>query len=536
MQLGELLVLHGAVTQDQLDQALDRQKTDGGLLGENLVALGSITDEQLREIVEFFPRYPKTLEETGLSFNFLFNLLLKTMYVQDIETPSKATESLKISSSIINDLLEVARERNLVEVLGSSGVTLASELRHSLTQLGRDWATEYLDLCQHVGPAPVILEDYCNQIQRQAIGTEQVGRELLTERLSHLVLKPHLIEELGPAVNSGRGILIYGPPGNGKTSIAEAIGKSFSGIVYVPHAIEVDGQIVKVFDSTLHKEVTLEDRVKAKEDEEESIFLEKEDNNSFIREENYDPRWVACQRPILVSGGELTLGMLDLSFNPYSKIYEAPLQVKAMNGVFLLDDFGRQQAKPADLLNRWIIPLEKCVDYLALQTGTKFSIPFDELVIFSTNLSPEDLMDEAFLRRIPYKIEMTSPSREDFTKIFENLCEQAKIEIPDGIMDFMFKSYYEPNNVDLASHHPGFIVERIKDRCRFTSGVPHLDEDLVTFALQNLSIKREIQPVSINGAASNGAATNAKGEDAAGPNGSHGSNGAPADEIKPLSS
>lgn len=523
MQLGELLVLHGAVTQEQVDQALDRQKTHGGLLGESLVALGALTEEEMREIIEFFPRYPKTLEDTGLSFNFLFNLLLKTMYVQDLETPSEATESLKISSTIINELLEVARDRNLVEVLGSSGDTLASELRHGLTQLGRDWATEYLDLCQHVGPAPVTLEDYCAQIQRQAIGTEQVGREILTERLSHLVLKPHLIEELGPAVNSGRGILIYGPPGNGKTSIAEAIGKSFSGVVYVPHAIVVDGQIIKVYDTTLHKEVTLEDRAKAeaKEDEEESIFLEKEDNNSFIREENYDPRWVACQRPILVSGGELTLAMLDLSFNPYSKIYEAPLQVKAMNGIFLLDDFGRQQAKPADLLNRWIIPLEKCVDYLALQTGTKFTIPFDELVIFSTNLSPEDLMDEAFLRRIPYKIEMTAPSREEFTKIFEILCEQAKIEIPDGIMDFMFKSYYEPNNVDLASHHPGFIVERIIDRCRFTGAVPHLDEELVTFALRNLSIKRDIQPTGGKGAAANG-----KDEKAAEPKGAHGGNGA----------
>ena len=301
-------------------------------------------------------------------------------------------------------------------------------------------------------------------------------------------------------MNSGRAVLLYGPPGNGKSSIAEAIGASFTGIVYIPYAIEVDGQIIKVFDPTVHQiageDEEPEEKVSALIDGDDVI----NDDDVPLRKEDIDERWVGCKRPVMITGGELTLDMLDFRYDTTSKFYEAPLQVKAMNGVFIIDDFGRQAVEPKELLNRWIIPLEKRVDYLALHTGKKFLIPFDELVIFSTNLSPSDLMDEAFLRRIPYKIPMERPSVDDFIQIFVKVCEDKKIELPEDLLDYILDSFYKKKGEKLASHHPKFIVERIIDKSRYTGGVPNLDHASVDFALRNLAIRGgdDNEPIIVN--------------------------------------
>ncbi|MCH7710469.1 MAG: ATPase [Proteobacteria bacterium] len=498
MLLGDLLVANGVVSKEDVRKATERQKTAGGLLGENLVALEVVTAEQLQEVIATFPDTPKNIADTGLKASFIETLMLKLMYVHGYEMPTEVAAALKLSTTITNEVLDAARDKGLLEVLGSSGGTITAELRFALTGKGRDWATEALDQCQYIGAAPVPLSAYCDQIERQAMSTERVSQDVLTQNVSHLVLPDGFIDELGPAVNSGRAILLYGPPGNGKSSIAEAIGASFEGIVYIPYAIEVDGQIIKVFDPTVHDLAGEEEEPKEKV--RALIHNDDDDGDVPLRKEDIDQRWVACKRPVMITGGELTLDMLDFRYDTTSRFYEAPLQVKAMNGVFIIDDFGRQAVAPKDLLNRWIIPLEKRVDYLALHTGKKFLIPFDELVIFSTNLSPADLMDEAFLRRIPYKIPMERPSVEDFIQIFVRVCEDKKIKLPEDLLDYVFNSFYKKQGEKLASHHPKFIVERIFDKSRYTGGEPHLDRASVDFALRNLAIRggEDNEPIIVN--------------------------------------
>ena len=502
MLLGDLLVANGVVSKGDIRKATERQKIAGGLLGENLVALEVVTAEQLQEVIATFPDPPKNIADTGLKASFIETLVLKLMYVHGYEMPTEVAAALMLSTTITNEVLDAAREKGLLEVRGSSGATMASELRFALTGKGREWAVEALEQCQYIGAAPVPLSAYCDKIERQAMSTERVSQDVLTQNVSHMVLPNGFIDELGPAVNSGRAVLLYGPPGNGKSSIAEAIGASFEGIVYIPYAVEVDGQIIKVFDPTVHDIAGAEEEpkeiVRALVDDDDDD--DDDDDVGPLRKEEVDARWVGCKRPVMITGGELTLDMLDFRYDTTSKFYEAPLQVKAMNGVFIIDDFGRQTVSPKDLLNRWIIPLEKRVDYLALHTGKKFLIPFDELVIFSTNLSPADLMDEAFLRRIPYKIPMERPSADDFIQIFVRVCEEKKIELPKDLLEYVFKSFYKKQGERLASHHPRFIVERILDKSRYTGGEPNLDRASVDFALRNLAIRggEENEPIIVN--------------------------------------
>ncbi len=477
MPLGTLLIERELLTEDQLEAGLARQKLTGGLLGDNLVALGYISRAQLEAFFLEPPQTPKSIKETGLGAQFLINSVLKVVYLTNVETLPEISDQIKLSPSIIDTLLQTAKKDGLIEVRGAVG-TNSNLLRHGLTTLGRQWALDALRQSQYNGPAPVPLADYVGQVQKQATVNERINAVSLGKSFSHLVLPDHIPRRLGPAINSGRSILIYGASGNGKTCISEGIGASFEHSIYIPHCIEVDGQIIKVFDSALHRLVSSP----AKQPEENSSILQ-------FRQEESDPRWVRCRRPVIITGGELTLEMLDLDFDPISKYYEAPLQVKAVGGVFVIDDFGRQLVRPRDLLNRWIIPLEKKVDYLTLHTGKKFEIPFDELVIFSTNLDPAELSDPAFLRRIQYKLRVDPPTVDDYKMIFERMCEVYRLELPDEILSWLLDSFYRETGTPIAAYHPRFIVEHSIAACAFDSVPPRMTLDLVKDAVENLVIR-----------------------------------------------
>lgn len=479
MFLGEILIANGFVTRQDVDAALARQREGGGALGDNLIAIGALTGDKLKQALELAPSEPRDLRETGLTDRFVLNLLLKFMYVKAPETPAQLAEAVRLPVGIVDPLLRFARENGFLHVLGASGGGLLAALRYELTDQGRKRAIEQLERSQYLGPAPVPMAAYIAQIERQHITNERVSRADLAAKLSHLVLPERLIDELGPAANSARAMLLYGPPGSGKTSIAEAMGRSFKGLVYVPYAVELDGQVITIFDPTLH--VPIEPG--------SAETTEATRGPSLIREA-IDGRWVLCRRPTVMAGGELRMEMLDLRYSAEAGLYEAPLQIKAMNGIFIIDDFGRQLVNPRDLLNRWIVPLEKRFDFLHLHTGRKFLIPFDVLIVFSTNLAPEDLMDEAFLRRIPYKILVGTPAIEEYAEIFRRVCDANQIKVPPDLVQLLLRDYYGKANENVASYHPRFLVDRVIDGCRYRGAAPVLDEKLLAAAWRNLFVEK----------------------------------------------
>ncbi len=381
MRLGEILVGRGLVTLEGIGAATERQRTQGGRLGENLIALGLVTAEQLDSVIHDTPVTPRTLADTGISHGNLLGLMLKFMHLEACEILPDLTERLKLPQNLVQQLLDDAVQRQLMQALGSVTRGIVSYIRYSLSERGRTAALEALSQNLYLGPAPVPLVAFQDQILRQRITNEVLDADALRSSFDGLVVPEHYLRKIGPAINAGRTVLLFGPPGNGKTTIATRVAALFKHVVYIPYAVEIDGQILKVFDPSLHKLAVSEDQateLSAK---------------GGLQKEGFDERWAACKRPVAIAGGELTLEMLDLQFGHDTKFYEAPLHVKALNGVFVIDDFGRQQVSAESLLNRWIVPMESRVDYLKLNTGKSFFLPFDELLIFSTNLQPSDLMD-----------------------------------------------------------------------------------------------------------------------------------------------
>ena len=475
MAVGELLVEKGIIDAQQLDRVLGQQKIAGGRLGDNLVALGYISRENLEAVLQEPPAVAKSAAETGLDTNFLLNCLLRTMYISQLQTIPELSEQIKLTRAVVEELLNFAKKDALVEVRGPSEKNY-NIMRYALTNAGRERASEALRRCEYIGPIPIPLETYQTQVQKQTITNEVVSIEKLKKAMSHLVLSEDIVRRLGPAANSGRAILIYGAAGNGKTSIAEALVSAFEQPVYVPYAIEADGQIIKIYDPSVHV-----------------AFPAGNGGNGnispiFLPHLEHDPRWVRCKRPYVISGGELTLEMLDLDFDPHSKYYEAPLQMKAIGGVFVIDDFGRQRVRPHELLNRWIFPLERKVDYLTLHTGKKFALLFDQLVIFATNFPPEELMDPAQLRRVHYKMKINPPTADEFKEIFQRICDSYGLEFTEEILAYLLNSFYIKHKIPFAGFHPKFIAEHVIAASNYLGTEPKISRQLLADSLENMVI------------------------------------------------
>jgi len=429
------------------------------------------------------PRAPTTLAETGLTESQVMSLLLKTLHQFGALQGDAIADAMALPFLVLDDLLLTLTQRHFVEVLGTAGHSRAGYV-FELTQEGRNRAEAALDAGRYVGPAPVPLDVFREWIRLQSVRHHRVRRESLEETFDDLVLSPDVMDALGPAVNSGGSIFLHGAPGNGKTAIAERLGSLVSSEMFIPHSIIVDGSIVVLYDPVYHVRVDDPSEGEAR-------------GSSLVRRDfSTDRRFVRVKRPTVMVGGELTLDQLDLQLNPYSKVYQAPFQLKAAGGVLIIDDFGRQRMGPAELLNRWIIPLEKGFDNLTLSTGIRFPVPFDCILIFATNLNPRDLVDEAFLRRIQFKVEVRSPARAAFEQIFHLNCDEAGMEYSQEAVDFLFRKFFDGYGITPRGCHPRDILLHIRSIATFEGGDPSLHRSLLERAAQAyfLVMEEEIQP------------------------------------------
>ena len=474
MQLGDMLIARGLVTQEDVEAALARQTKEGGRLGENLIEMGLVTADQIAQVVNSAPAIPSTVAESGIGERNLLYLMIKFMHVEACETVLELADRMKLPRRLVQQLVEDAIHQRYI---GATGATsdLSLSTHYALTETGRNAAREALDQNIYLGPAPVSLAAYREQIEKQRITNEMMDEATLRDGFAGLVVPQYMFRRLLPAINAGRSVLLYGPPGNGKTTLSTRIAGLFKDHVYLPYAVEVAGQIIKVYDAQIHRPLAPETPSHAA-------------SGLGLQRETFDQRWVACSRPVVMTGGEMTMEMLDLQWNAEARFYDAPLHVKALNGMMLIDDFGRQKFAPNDLLNRWIVPMENQIDFMKLNTGASFTLPFDVLLMFSTNLQPADLMDAAFLRRIQYKIKLFEPTRDEYHQIFVGVAKSRGLAFDEAVFDFVVEMLVP---FGLAYYQPRFICDHVLETCKSFKLSPRLTKELAGEALANLYVDIE---------------------------------------------
>jgi len=403
-----------------------------------------------------FLREPQNIDETGLDLSFISDLIIKVIYFNSMTTAQAIADTLCLPFfNVVDRALTLLKREELIEVVGSSGF---GELAYQylVTPKGNARAHDVIARSAYVGPAPVTLEAYKEVVKSQAIGNVKVTPQDVRRATADLIVPDEIIDILGQAVTTGRSLFLYGEPGNGKTVLAERVTELLGGSILIPHAVTVDGQIIKVLD--LHNHIPV------------GIPGGKTD---------IDRRWVVCKRPYIVVGGELMLQSLDLVWDNANKFYEAPFQMKANGGMFMIDDFGRQQVRPSELLNRWIVPLEKRLDYLTLHTGKKIEIPFDEIIVFSTNLAPKDLVDEAFLRRIQCKVKIDNPTLDNYREIFRRQCEALGVPFDQNGLVYLLREYYVKPKRELRACHPRDILRTLTGIAKYLDQPAVLSPNLI---------------------------------------------------------
>ena len=417
------------------------------------------------------PPAPTTLSETGLTAEAVTELIFKILYVQGAQTGQQLTQTIRLPFDIVDEQLLILQNRRFIEVVRTHGPARGNYV-FDLAGLGRDRAKAALEASQYVGAAPVPLQLYREWIEKQSVRGLRIGREHIREGFSHLVITDHILEALGPAVNSASSLFLYGDPGNGKTVIAEAIAAMLGGDIFMPYAVEIDGQEMVLYDPVHHHIV-------------EDDISQAEGVPWLHDTSDRDRRFIRVKRPVIFVGGELSLNQLDLQYDTFTKIYQAPFQLKACGGVLIIDDFGRQLVPPRDLLNRWIVPLEKRVDYLTLHTGVKFPVPFDCLLVFATNLNPHELVDEAFLRRIQYKINIIDPEPDAYREIFRRVCDVQGMRYEESAVRYIFDSYYATRGIPPRACHPRDIIEHLVHVARYEGVEPRFTIEMLEQACES---------------------------------------------------
>ena len=422
------------------------------------------------------PPAPKQIHEMQLPVVMMRDILIKTMFRKNVDMVTELAAAVCLPIQVTQELVDMARDQRLVEATGTLNANNGNEMGYQLTDAGKARALDALSQSEYFGAMPVPLDVYREQVKRQSIRNLTVSRDMLTNAMGHLVLPDELIGNLGPAVSAGRSILMYGPPGNGKSSISNGIRDALGDKVYVPRAIEYAGQVITVYDPIVHSSV--EDDI---------------DDPTKLRRTSgkFDPRYVCCERPTVITGGELSLDMLDLVYNPTAKTYQAPLQLKSTGGIFIVDDLGRQAESPQSLVNRWIVPLEESKDILELQSGEKFEVPFDKLVIFSTNFHPNEIFDQAALRRIFFKIKIDGPNQANYLKIFSLVANKKQMPLNEAALIHLLKVKYPTIDNVYANYQPIFLIDQMISICEF-EGIPYqMTPELIDRAWANMFVKDE---------------------------------------------